>query len=279
MAIASNLTTTTATAPRKGKKLPLWYRPTLAPEHGVFLVLLGSFVTGAALAQHWTNETTIALVAAFFTLQVEHPYVVQIKLRKNWKPRFLLWGGVYSAIAIYLAILLWLQSPVLIWIYALVIIGFIADGIAVLQRRHKSIANEIVSFAGICLATPLAYGATTGSLSPEAMAMWILNTLFFSSAIFTIKLRRKRTRSLQLGLIYHGIATLMVFGLYSLKFLSLVTALSFAVVLVKFGVITCVLDWYRKTRFQFVAIFETRFALLYIAIASVSVLPAHLPPQ
>ena len=34
---------------------------------------------------------------------------------------------------------------------------------------------------------------------------------------------------------------------------------------------------YRKAKFHSIAIFETRFALLYIAIASISVLPAHLP--
>ena len=36
---------------------------------------------------------------------------------------------------------------------------------------------------------------------------------------------------------------------------------------------------YRRAKFHAVAIFETRFALVYIAIASISVLPAHLPPK
>ncbi|MGK7955213.1 MAG: YwiC-like family protein, partial [Crocosphaera sp.] len=77
-------------------KIPFWCRPTFAPEQGVLLVLLGSFLTGAALAQQWNQWTNLALLCAFLTLQMEHPYVVQLKQRKSWKPRFLVWGSIYG---------------------------------------------------------------------------------------------------------------------------------------------------------------------------------------
>ena len=263
----------------KKKKTPIWSRPTFSPEHGVLLVLFGSFLTGSALAQQWTYSTTLALICAFFTLQAEHPYVVQIKLRKNWKPRYLFWGGVYGTIALFLAIFLWLQSSILLWLYILAIIGFIIDAIAVIKGKHKSRVNEIIGFATICLSAPLAYGATTGSLSMSAMAIWILNTLFFSSAVYTIKLRRQKTAAFKPGVIYHGSATLIVIALYSLGYLSLVTALSFAVALIKLGTVIGFQNWYRQAKFHSIVIFETRFALIYIAIASISVLPAHLPPR
>ena len=259
------------------KKASSWSRPTFSPEHGVLLVLFGSFLTGAALAQQWTYNTTLALVCAFFALQAEHPYIVQIKLRKNLKPRYLVWGGIYGAIALFLAIYLWLQTPALLILYLLAIAGLIVDAIAVIDGKHKSRINEFIGFAAICWAAPLAYGATTGSLSTSAIAIWILNTLFFSSAIYTIKLRRKKTAAFKPGIIYHCIAALIVFGLYSFGYLSLVTALSFAVALIKLAIVFGFQDWYRKARFHSIAIFETRFALLYIAIASISVLPAHLP--
>ena len=264
---------------KKPRKIPMWCRPTFAPEQGVLLVLFGSFLTGAALAQQWTQWTNIALLCAFFTLQMEHPYVVQLKQRKSWKPRFLIWGSIYGICALSLAILLWFHSPVLLPIYALVVVIFIADGVAVINQKHKSISNEIISFAAICLASPLAYGATTGNLSFEAVGMWILNTLFYSSAIYTIKLRKKKTQSLKPGIIYHIVSVLILIVLYGLDSLSLITALSFTVALIKFGIVNCVLKWYRQARFQAIAIFETRFALVYIAIASISVLPAHLPPR
>ena len=260
-------------------KVPRWMRPTFSPEHGVLLVLFGSFLTGAALAQQWTYTTTIALICAFFALQVEHPYIVQIKLRKNLKSRYLVWGGIYSAIALSLAIWLWFQAPILIWLYTSAIAALIADGIAVIKGKHKSRTNEIISFAGICLSAPLAYGATTGSLNTEAIAIWLLNTLFFSSAIYTIKLRRKKTAAFTPGVIYHCIATLIIATLYYFDYLSLVTALSFAIALLKLLTVFSFKNWYRRAKFHSIAIFETRFALVYIAIASISVLPAHLPPR
>lgn len=161
----------------------------------------------------------------------------------------------------------------------LAIIGFIADGVAVLHRKHKSITNEIVSFATICLAAPLAYGATTGHFCTEAIGIWILNTLFFSSAVYTMKLRKKNTQSVKSGAIYHLVSCLILLGLYSLNYLSLITALCFLVAIVKFGLVNCLLNWYQKAKFHSIAIFETRFALIYIAIACISVLPAHLPPR
>jgi len=178
-----------------------------------------------------------------------------------------------------LAIFLAVKTLVVLWLYILVIIGLIADTIAVIKGKHKSRVNEIIAFATICLATPFAYGVTTGSLSIEAIAIWIVNTLFFSSAVYTIKLRRKKTAAFKPGVIYHGIATLIIISLYCFNYLSLVTALSFAVVLIKFVTIFCCKNWYRQAKFHIIALFETRFALVYIAIASISVLPAHLPPR
>ena len=252
-------------------------KPTFSPEHGVLLVLLGSVVTGSALAQAWNYCTTLAFTCAFFALQAEHPLVVQIKQRSTWKPRFLIWSGIYGTIAIAIAAWLWFQSPVLVWIYALALIALIADVVAVLQKKHKSIFNELVTFAAICLSTPLAYAATTHSLCVEVMAIWLLNTLFFGSAIFSIKLRRKKTSSLTLGVTYHIVASTIVTGFYFLGWLNVFTALAFVVALIKFAVVIGIRGWYCKARFQYIAIFETRFALLYVAIAAISVLPAHLP--
>jgi len=75
---------------------PTWHRPTVSPEHGVYVMLFVSFLTGAAAAQHWTWTTTLAIVCAFAGFQAEHPLILQIKQRRSWKPRFLLWGSLYG---------------------------------------------------------------------------------------------------------------------------------------------------------------------------------------
>src|SRR4028118_1562748 len=111
--------------------LQAWYRPTLSPEHGVYVVLLVSFLTGAAAAQGWTLATTLALVCAFCGFQAEHPLVLQIKQRRSLKPRFLIWGGLYAVISGVIAFYLYLNHPVVLWIYAGAIAALIIDAFSV----------------------------------------------------------------------------------------------------------------------------------------------------
>jgi hypothetical protein len=255
-----------------------WYQPTFSPEQGVLLVLLGSLLTGASVAQAWTWQTSLAGLGAFLALQAENPMTVQIKQRRSLKPRYLLWSAVYGSGA--LAIALWLTylHPSLIWVCAGAAIAECINILAVFQRRQRVISVEIIMFGAICLSTLFAYGATAHHLSSEAVGMWLLNTLVFSSAVFTIKLRKVKTSSLCGGLVYHGIAVVVVALLYGLGWLSLLTALTFSVALLKLAVVICFRDWYCNCRFEYIARFETYFALSYTALACLTVLPARLPP-
>jgi putative flippase GtrA len=258
-----------------------WYRPTLSPEHGVYVVLLVSFLTGAAAAQNWTWITTLALICAFCGFQAEHPLVLQIKQRRSLKPRFLVWGGLYSGVAIVIALYLyWLQGNLLsplLWIYLGAIAAFLFDAISVFHREQKSVLNELITFFAVCLSAPLAYVVTTGSLSTSVLGLWLLNTLFFSSAIFTVKFRKDKTHPLLPSLVYHAIATLLVAGLWFFGWLSPVTAIAFGTVVLKFMLILWQRHWYCTTNIQYIAMLETTTSLLFLVITAVSLLPAHLP--
>ena len=142
-----------------------WYRPTFSPEHGVYVVLLVSFLISAAVAQNWTLATTLALVCAFCSFQAEHPLALQIKQRRSLKPRFLIWGGVYAVISGASAQYLYLNHPLLLWIYVGAIAALVVDAFSVLYREQKSVFNELITFAAVCLASSLAYVATTRAIS------------------------------------------------------------------------------------------------------------------
>jgi hypothetical protein len=109
---------------QQNKNYPTWYKPTFSPEHGVYVVLFSSFVTGAAAAQNWTWTTTLALICAFCGFQAEYPLGNQLKQRRSLKPRFLVWGGLYGAVALAIGIWLYLQTPVLLWVYAIASAAF-----------------------------------------------------------------------------------------------------------------------------------------------------------
>ena len=94
------------------------------------------------------------LVCAFAGFQAEHPLALQIKQRRSWKPRFLVWAGIYASIALGIASYLALQTPLLWGLYGIAAIVLVGDAIAVFYRRQKSIANELLTFAAVCLTAP-----------------------------------------------------------------------------------------------------------------------------
>ncbi|GAB4368032.1 MAG: YwiC-like family protein [Elainellaceae cyanobacterium] len=279
--VTSSPLPSTATEPLSRKpNSQAWYRPTISPEHGVYVMLLASFLIGAAAAVNWTWATTLALICAFCGFQAEHPLVVQIRQRRSPKPRLLVWGSLYSGVAIAIALYLYWQqgnllSP-LLWIYLGAIAAFLFDAISVFYREQKSVLNELITFFAVCLSAPLAYVVTTGTLSPSVLGLWLLNSLFFSSAIFTVKLRKDKQHPITPSLVYHAIATLLIVGLWAIGWLSPLTALAFGVALLKLGIILSQKNWYCTTKIQFVAMLETGTALLFLLIATLSILPARL---
>lgn len=282
MPVLPTLTSETASTSHKGSN---WWRPMVSPEHGAYVVLLVSFLTGAAAAQQWTSLTTLAFVCASLGFQAEHPLVLQIRQRKSWKPRFLLWGGLYGGTALTIACYLYWQlgawvSP-LLGIYLAAFVAVVCDGIAVLHRNQKTILNEWITFAATCLAAPFAYLVTTGSLAPVAIGLWVLNTLFFTSSIFTVKLRKakiddQRSIAIQRILLYLAAASAIVFSLSGFHLAFLWTVLPFGIVLVKVGFILWQRHWYCTTSIRSVAMVETVSALLFWIMVSLSVLPTHL---
>jgi hypothetical protein len=276
------MTSTTSNSNSSAPQTP-WYHPIVSPEHGVYVVLFVSFLTGAAAAQHWTITTTIALICAFLGFQAEHPLTLQVKQRRRIKPRFLVWGGLYVGTAAILAIYLYFsigrsgEIP-LLGIYAGAIVALGIDFIAVFHRDRKSILNEFITFAAVCLAAPFAYVATTGTISTVAIALWGLNTLFFSSAIFTVKLRKPKTQSVVPGAVYHVLAALLVIGMGAIGWLNGVMIFAFSLSLLKFGLILWRQDWYRTAPIQSVAQLETVTALGFAVLTCLSLLPTHLSP-
>lgn len=243
-----------------------WYHPTFSPEHGVYVILLVAYLTGIAAAQGFNGATLLAGICAFLGFQAEHPIAMQIKQRKTLKLRFIVWGGIYGGIAFIIALYLYFQTPIVGWLYAGAIAALIGDGIAVFHRQQRSVFNEGITFAAVCLSAPFAYSVTIGTLPLSIIGLWLLNTLFFSSSIFTLKFRKLKSHPVQPGVIYHLIATLIAIALYGFNVLPLLVVLAFAIALIKHGAILWQREWFCKTAIHNVAIIETTAAILFAAI-------------
>ncbi|MEG3437256.1 YwiC-like family protein [Pannus brasiliensis CCIBt3594] len=269
----------TTIAPSRRPNSGAWYRPTLSPEHGVYMILFVSFLTGAAAAGRWTVATTLASVCAFGAFQAEHPWILQIKQRKSWKPRFLVWGSFYSAIAVGLASFLWARDDGKIWlsiVYTGAGVAFIFDAISVTRRQQKSVFNELITFAAVCLSAPFAYRAGGGEIARDALSLWLLNSLFFSSTIFLVKFRKAKDPSIGPIVLFHSIATAIVVALGWVGWLSPVAVAAFGIAPWKALSVVWQRDRYRSAKIGVVAMLETISALLFLAIVALSFLPPHL---
>ena len=253
-----------------GLEIQRWYRPTLSPQHGVYIILLTAYLTGVAASDSWNGATVLALICAFLGFQAEHPISQQIKQRKTLKLRFLIWGGLYGGVALAIASYLYIQTPILAWLYAGILVAFAADAIAIFFRQQQSVWNEAIVFAAICLVCPFAYIATTHHFAIAVLGLWLLNALFFCSAIFTVKLRKPKTASLIPASVYHAIASLTAIALWYCGWISPLMALAFGIGILKFSFIVFLQDWYRTTKIQNIAILETTFAALFLLVVAIS---------
>lgn len=275
-AVVPALFSETATSNLRVKKWLKWLRPTVSHHHGVYVVLLVSFLTGAAAAQHWSIATTLVLMCALAAFQAEYPLSLQLQNRRSWKPRYLIWGGVYGAIATGIAAYLYLQTPLLIWVYLGAIAALIIDVVSILYRQQRSRVNELMTFAAVCLSAPFAYVATTGTIDSSIVGLWLLNTLFFGGTIFTVKLRKPKTASPLPTIAYHVISTAVILGLCFVGWIGSFTALGFSIAILKALFILTHKEWYCTVPIYRVAALETVCGILFMAIASLSLLPITL---
>ncbi|MGB5239046.1 MAG: YwiC-like family protein [Prochlorococcaceae cyanobacterium] len=255
-----------------------WWQPTLSHQHGPLVALLVSFLLGAAGAQAWTQDTTLALVVVLAAFQAEHPLVQQIRRRRNLQPRLLLWAGLYGAIAVGLGALLVWQSPILLVLAGLAVLVLALDALAVMQRRQRGLGHELLVFAAVCLAAPFAWTVGSGSLEPAALGLWGLCSLYFGSSVVLLKFRREPATGLSAVLVSGSLATALVGGGWWVGLLQPLEALAYGVALVKGAWLLIRLERYRSAPIGQVAAIESATALLFLLLAALALLPATLQP-
>ncbi|KMM16465.1 YwiC-like family protein [Synechococcus sp. GFB01] len=255
-----------------------WWQPTLSHQHGPLVALVVSFLLGAAGSQTWTASTSLALVVVLAAFQAEHPLVQQIRRRRSFQPRLILWASLYGAIAVGLSALLTWQTPVLLSLAGPALLVLALDALAVLQRRQRGLSHELVVFAAVCLAAPFAWTVGSGSLEPAALGLWGLCSLYFGSSVVLLKFRREPAIEITMVLVSGTLATALIAGGLWLGLLQPLEALAYGVALLKGAWLLNRLEHYRSAPIGRVAAIESATALLFLLLAALALLPATLQP-
>jgi hypothetical protein len=166
----------------------------LPKEHGSWAMFAVPLIIGFAVAAQWQWRSVLLILAAlgFFMLRFPIDAVIKTRRRPNADRAWLIrWALIYGSIAaICGGALVFLDRS-----YGL--IGFAAIGAALLayhwwlvdRRREMSATGELAGIFGLALGAPLAYYTASGQVNEIALALWIVNALYFGGTVFYIKLK------------------------------------------------------------------------------------------
>ncbi len=165
-------------------------------EHGAWAMWIVPMLS-AALVTHFSASFFILFICFALLYIVHHPIVTIAK--RNWK-----WqeGEKWSVALISLpAILLGAGLLVCFGLPWLLLFGIMEFGLFLfsvrtyLTREQRTFFNELTIVAALTLSGPAAYYSITHVLDAKALALYLLNFLFFGSSVFYVKMRIELLRT------------------------------------------------------------------------------------
>jgi hypothetical protein len=217
----------------------------LPKEHGSWAMLGVPLIIGFAVAGLWQWRSVWLICAALGLFMLRFPIDTVIKTRKrpNADRVWLIgWAVLYGSIAAICGGRLVLLDR----LYALIGFGVIGAGLLVYhwwlvdRRQEMSVTGELAGILGLAMGAPLAYYTARGQLDGTALALWIVNALYFGGTVFYIKLKVRQQPRLpapdrvserlvkaKACLTYQSIALTILIGLVALTSLPALALLAF----------------------------------------------------
>lgn len=164
----------------------------LPREHGAWTMLIVPFIIGIGAGGQWNPNLIPLALTAFGFFLLRYPLMLVIKSRAPAARRdALCWSAIYAAFSAISGTWLLLATQLL----PLIAIG--ALGLASLaiylslaaRRAEMSTVGEWIGIAGLALGAPSAYLVATCALDSTAIALYLLNVLFFGGTVFYIKFK------------------------------------------------------------------------------------------
>lgn len=241
-----------------------WFLPVFTYDRDIHLILVSSFLAGVLAAHGWSADTGLALACSLAGIQALHSLTMQIRQRKHWNFRYLLWASVYAALAIGLAAYLYFRLPALVWIYTAAVVAVAVKSVSTFSSRTACIWDELLATSAICLPAPFAMAATTKAVISSMAGLWIVTALFFGSAVITVRLRNPIDRSWKPVITYHGVSLILILSMWSQGFATVSMAAAFAAALLKLLFILWQFNWYERTPIENVALFDALGAIFLL---------------
>ena len=226
------------------------FHPILPREHGAWAMFIIPLCIGIAAAKSINLAELLFAITAFGFFLVRYPLMLAIKNRTPATRRAAIrWSAIYAALTALAGALLvivsqlWLLLPLgAVGALSLAIYLWLAS-----RRAEMSMIGEWIGIAGLALGAPGAYLVATNSLDATALALHILNVLYFGGTISYIKFKvreqprvvtpnadwRARVWAGRMTILYHAFAFALIVAFALLGFLPALVTLAFVPALCK----------------------------------------------
>jgi YwiC-like protein len=226
------------------------FAPMLPREHGAWAMFAVPLLVGIGASGIWNaNLLLLALTVLGFFL-MRYPLMLSIKSRAPgarrdaWR-----WSAIYAALTVISGV--WLMLASRLWLLIPVgALGLATLGIYLLlaaRRAETSTAGEWLGIAGLALGAPAAYLVATRLLDETALALYLLNVLYFGGTVLYIRFKiREQSRAVKpaarigtrvwagrVSLGYHAMTLLVVVWLAAVGMLPALAAAAFALPMCK----------------------------------------------
>lgn len=171
----------------------------LPREHGAWAMFLIPILMGIITAGDLDWGVLAFLVTAFGFFLFRYPIMLAVKSRSLYLRRhYIWWSLVYAIITLAAGILLaftsfdWLLLP-------LGALGLLTLAIYLWRAAHRTemtVWGEWIGIAGLALGAPGVYLVGTGKLDTTAIALYVLNVLYFGGTVLYVRYRVREQRLL-----------------------------------------------------------------------------------
>jgi hypothetical protein len=140
---------------------------------------------------------------------------------QNRRDYWLKWLLIYGIVAVAMGVTLvgiyrlWGLLPMGLAVSLLLLIHIWLIG----RRQERQLWGELLGVIGLTSSVPVTYYALSGQINEEALLLWLLNILYFTSAIFYVKMtvsrhvrsrQREAKRRTRQNILYHTFLVIAV---------------------------------------------------------------------
>lgn len=163
-------------------------------EHGAWGMLAIPFCIGFLSAGKFHGAVMLLGISllSYFLLRAPLLALKNPKLRASYRTDLVTARKWFAG---YAFLLLSFSSPLLFFYHKWALLLFFAVSLPLMflhseysAQDVRSLKNEFLSIAGLCLSAPAAYYVSSGELSWTAFSLWVLCFFYYGGAVFYVKM-------------------------------------------------------------------------------------------